>query len=831
MKARKAILLLAGLVAVAPPVVLLVLSVLSALAEAEEGPPAEAENARSSTAYVLAVDRWTSFRIPPGQQALKLVTNANVPAIHRGSKDFSCGYSIRYQVVDAHDNVVRDQHYNLSAGFLVFIDEVTGSAVPAHFYRSSDLAPMGSRTLFVNLEGIADRAVRLNVRVSAADAPIADVAARVYFNERPPPYKLRYLWQRMSAAKKERLARANIYTADLLGDDEKRNLLENRWAALAPLGIEGRDYEERRLYMVNRSEADRQAPTILPRGLPVDAHVVGVIPIPESGGCIRVEIEDIDDGPPAGRAPMAYITWFGEDPGDRIDSGIELHGAITTYDRDYGGGYLEIHAGDPIVVRASLASHPADIDITPDPGSVPYYLLRGGEALDFAVSSFHADATALRIDIRRLWLEAPAAAPAPDRLSYQLIDASDRALDGGYISHEERPSSYDVPVGSFGGWRVSDPTRHYFWFPPRAVTLRLRSDQEALLVTVYTRPDVLPRNVRVPEDYLAFEKGDDGLRNWFLIRPRDYAECLRKGSEVLLRIQERPPVYSPHLLSEDFHSDVLEPLGGGIGRKVLTPARDPGDLKLEFSPARFRRLAGEEGENAFVWGRPGESTVSPRLICLKSTDDLASIKLFTDGNPYFQGAAASRSSEMDLPALRPGLYRISASVSEPAELYVNALLEPADSLFIERMVHELGPDGLTYDVWKESAGKETIVVRLFAPPRLASRVRIRARIEGREKVLGIPLDSWTFWTSVFDVRPAGVAAIPVLGSDGESLSGGRMFFLSLGPDLKPGPYRIALTVDEGPPCFVQAVKVASGRRDPRHIFSERDWPGGGARDG
>jgi hypothetical protein len=831
MKARKAILFLVGLAAVTPPAALFILSAVSALAEVEEGIPAEEENARSCTSYVLPLDGWTSFRIPPGQQALKIVTNANVPASLRRAKDFACAYSVRYQLIDVYDNVIRDQRYSLASGFLIYIDEITGSAVPAHFFRSVDLIPLSSRTLVVNLEGASEKAVRLNLRVSSADAPTADVIARAYYKERPPPYKLRYLWQRMSQARKERIARASVYTPDLLGEDEKRNLLENRWAALAPLGIEGRDYAERKLYTVAREEADRQSPTILPRGLYVDQDLVGVIPIPERGGCIRIELERIEEGPPGGGSRAAYLTWFGEDPGERIDTGIDLQGPVTTYTRDYGGGYLEVHCASPLVVRAFAGAHPQDIDITPDPGCVPYYLLRGAKGLDFAVSSHRADATAIRIDIRRLWPESAAASPAPGRVSYQILDASGQALDGGYLFHDERRSSYDVAAGSLGGWKVSDPTRVYFWFPPRAAALRFRSEDESILVTVYTRPDLLPRNVRVPEDYLAFEKGDDGLRNWFIVRPRDYSECLRNGVEVLLKVQERPPVYSPDLLSEDFHSDVLEPLGGAPGRRVLAPARDPGDLKLEFSPARYRRLPGEEPENAFVWGRPGEYAVSPHLICLKATDEPASVSVFLDGKLHFHGRAASRSWKIELPPVSPGLYSIASSVSEPAALYMSALLEPSDTLFIERMVHRLDAGGLIFSAVKETERKETLVLRLFTPPRLETRVRIRAHMADCERRRGVPLDSWSFWTSVYDVRPPDGRTFPVLDSNGEVLGGGQMFFLSLGSDLAPGPYEVALVVEDGPPCFVQVVKVAPGRADARHVFREREPAPGGGHDG
>jgi hypothetical protein len=279
--------------------------------------------ARQSTSYILDEGLWLRFRIPPGQTSLNVCSNANVPVSYYGAKDFTVSYSLQYRLADARGNILREGTYSASAGFSIYLDEETGSLVPVHFYRALEVVPMGSRVSLINLEGFADSATELRLAIGAAEAPIADVTVRVYYNERPPPYKLRYLWQRMSLKKKERLARGNIYPLELLTEAEKRNIIENRWAALAPLGIEGRDYLERRLYTSEKREGSREVHSIQPRGVRVEDDLVGVVLIPENGGCITLEIERLEELERPGSG-SAQVTWFGEDPEDRIDSSISL---------------------------------------------------------------------------------------------------------------------------------------------------------------------------------------------------------------------------------------------------------------------------------------------------------------------------------------------------------------------------------------------------------------------------------------------------------------------------------------------------------------------------
>jgi hypothetical protein len=344
-------------------------------------------------------------------------------------------------------------------------------------------------------------------------------------------------------------------------------------------------------------------------------------------------------------------------------------------------------------------------------------------------------------------------------------------------------------------------------------------------VTVYTRPEPLPRRVRVPEDYLAFEKGDDGLRNWFLVRPRNYAECLKEDGEALVRVAERPPLYSDELLRGDFRAVVAEPVNDARGWKLLSPARDPADRPRRFSPALFAPIGEEISGKLLVSGSPGQTRVLPRLIVLKPTEEPARVELVVDGAVHFQGSCASRSAEMRLPAMPVGWRGISARCTEPCEVYMSHVGEPSQPARMERIVHSLEEGGLLYRIVKPTEGKLTLVARAFLPAAATGRVRIASHLRGGSRWDGAPVATWTFLSNVYDLRGADSSRWPVLSTDEASLAGGQTFFVTLGHDLRPGAYELLFVLEEGPGCWLQLVKLVPGERDPRRFFVEEDGPG------
>src|SRR5262249_47340261 len=136
-------------------------------------------------------------------------------------------YSLRYQLLDSQDQVLLDRVYHLRTRLTEFDDDETRQAVTGAYYLGHDVIPAAGRTVLVSLAELRGPAARLRVRLEGAQDPLTGAVVRVYFNEETPPFKLRYLWNRLYEDRQLRMARGNVYSVDLLSDDEKRNLLLN----------------------------------------------------------------------------------------------------------------------------------------------------------------------------------------------------------------------------------------------------------------------------------------------------------------------------------------------------------------------------------------------------------------------------------------------------------------------------------------------------------------------------------------------------------------------------------------------------------------------------
>jgi hypothetical protein len=133
-------------------------------------------------------------------------------------------------------------------------------------------------------------------------------------------------------------------------------------------------------------------------------------------------------------------------------------------------------------------------------------------------------------------------------------------------------------------------------------------------------------------------------------------------------------------------------------------------------------------------------------------------------------------------------------------------------------------------------------MRLYVPADLRDRVRARVVVKDCEREVGVPFRSWTFPSTVYDIREPWSHWRPLVGADGVFVAGGDAFFLTLGSDLPPGPCEILVTLDTGATAtslrhgsgaesaprdgspremaYLQVSQVVAGRRDVRRVFAE-----------
>jgi hypothetical protein len=277
-------------------------------AEAGENPAMSGDNS----------GRWLEFDIPHGTPLIRLISNASlqsrvasfqspVPSLK------SWPYAIEYQLLGPQGRVLKTGVYHFKGEQLVFLDQKTGQPIEVNFYLDRSLRPLGGRRFMLNLAeppreinefalrgsvtGAADPASAppaspdisqadarwLRVRLHSSHPDLLEVAVRVHFQGRVPERKVGYLWNRLSDDQKRDLARGNVYSFEGLNEEEKRGLLRYRWAAAAPEGIPGPDFQRRTLFIRDDSENLRRHQEWEPMGIPLDAGHRAVLPLTNAG--------------------------------------------------------------------------------------------------------------------------------------------------------------------------------------------------------------------------------------------------------------------------------------------------------------------------------------------------------------------------------------------------------------------------------------------------------------------------------------------------------------------------------------------------------------------
>ncbi len=787
--------------------------------------------ARISTAYALDDRTWTTVLLPAAERNVKVVTNAVAATPLSVETAHEHQYSTRYQVTDMEGRLLVDRVYWQKTRQREYFDPETGRTIASKFFVGEAGHPLPTRSFNLNLRGLPAGPLRLRLQMGPRFEEITGVIARVYTPDDPPPYKLRYLWQRMSSDKQDSLARGNLYPTELTTEEERRNLVRNRWTPVAPLGIAGSDYQVRKLYSVQgeQLEEERQE-TIIPAGIYMSREVTGVLPLPAEGGEVRLEFEEL--ATETGEEPLiVHFNHYGQQ-GHAVESSaanLDTDGMVIY--RQVTGGVLEMLAPRELVVTAYLESDPSRPEITPPPAFVPAYLLAPGRAFDLKIARFWREHTPYRVDVRQVFSAGDVqfqARPVP--LLYHFLDEEGMVLDSGFLVHEKSLSRHDVLVGSFAGYRVTEPSRHYLAVPSGTRTLRLLSMRDDLAISAFTRPADLLRRVRVPEDSYAFyrtrdeqlDPGEESARTWFLVRPIRGATWAREGLEAFVRVQGRPPAGGgSEALDQEFEPHVLHPLGFPAARQIIAEAESD-DLEVIVG-AGHRYIEVPNGHEVLgeFHGKLGDDAVAPGLICLKDDHSLASLRVFLDGALHFQATLASQATELEIPEFGVGPHRLSVVAGQNATILVSNASGSRGEMHLRRTVYRLDDEPLEIQVEKTTPGREVLSVWVYMPAGTDERALVRTRIELPAAARSPDPDSWTFEESRFEIRGRDGQAVRVLASDEPPLRAGYRFSLALGSDLRVGSYRVSLERDGGPVCFVHIAKLVPTTGDRRSVFLER----------
>ena len=782
-----------------------------------------------------------------------MLSNATIPRAISLNRELQWLYALQYQVLDNNGNLLKEQIYHHRTAVTVYQESHTEEQVRTVFYIDPNKQPTDGRNIRINLNDVSEAAT-LRLRLHSADPDILDVAIRVYQRQTTDEYKLDYLWHRLNDTQKQALARGNIYQHDLLHEQERRNLLRENYVVTGPLGIAGKKYKPRDIYIHKDIEGEIIRSPVQSYGLFVDALYWITIPLVEQGGRIRLQFNEALPLP--GQNPIKLpatvkIKWYGRKSKEREEYTFIWNKDHNVFVHDFAGGLLEIKTIEEIgamqaaddsatddMPKAKVTEQPTTMrvftknddnvqtpqEITPALVHLSTTLVQKDMPVEFAISHIRGQATPVRVNLRRL-LEGGAKREERKEekkcdLTYILLDAKERSKKTGTMPLTQPRSFYDRTKGQWWGqFEVSDTDSYYLSIPSKITTLRLTS-LCAVLAVVYNRPPDMLRKTRIPEDYYYNPDKSQRQPAWFKLRPKNYEILSQQNRTPLIMIQRRPPrdeenveILAGHYTWEDYR-----PLGKYRSRYLLTlrdsqlPIRDKA-LSAFYQPIPKNRAVILQFVNP-------RRTIQPNLIYRRTHRKPAKIRIFADNKLHYDGYLTGNWGELKLPKLTAKTHTLRLQVRGKNQFFINhAKPKNGQPIYIKRLVHRFNSKGLRFEYEKRSQDKELISARVYLPKGVQKRLQVQIKLSAVPKMTNA-YSGWTFLKRHYDLRPADEGQIMVLNTRRDFVDAGRFFVIPLQNDLLPGQYQIELIPQQSLGAYLTLSKITAGLEEQRQFFQE-----------
>ncbi len=399
---------------------------------------------------------------------------------------------------------------------------------------------------------------------------------------------------------------------------------------------------------------------------------------------------------------------------------------------------------------------------------------------------------------------------APAIVEYELLDGRDQVLRRGRLPTPPKLSLYDRVRTTAPAARATDAAAFYFALSPRVRRVRLRSNDQSVVVVAATRPWGLTRNWKLPEDREALEKFESDDRTWFMLQPDDAEPRLDDNLAVTLLTQMRPPTRDARIAAGEYLWEDFAPTGSWRGRHLLVP-REPGQpVRDEAVASVYSRVS--PNQPCEVQFRPSthEQWIEPRLVYARSAKSLSVIRIWLDDELWHSFRPRTRRGELVLPR-RPAddehrfhRHRVRIDADAGDHFFLSHIQTDSGATFCKRLASQVPEGPLRFRVAKHTTAAETLILRPYFSGEWTGRVRVHLRILDTPLTEG-PFTAWTLRSRCFDVLPQTESSGLALGTEEPVVDGGQRCSFRLAEDLPIGEYTLEVRFDEPRPRIAYAT--------------------------
>lgn len=775
----------------------------------------------SSLVYHLSTDKWVTFNIPDNSQQLRLISNLNIkrPAIQKTTApelEQRWQYAVHYQLLDKQNHVLTEQYYHKNTSLTRYQDE-QGQQFYGNYYYDSDLIPLDGRLAMLSLKAFPT-AVKIRLKLDTLEPQVVDAVLRIYVPAQIAEHRIGTLWLRMNDKQKQALANDTVYPDTLLKENEKLNLLRHQWRPLGPQGIMGRDYQSLTLYAlsdVGYEVLGGQNSTV---GLVLDKQQHIVIPIPEPGGRVLLDLTSLDQTRPDN--VNMTVRWSGERLQDRWQQEISLRGKNGLIELPVQSGLLELNSSAPLVLKAFLLAQNGakKQEITPQLATTFSYYADSG--LDYKIRHIDQQPAAIRIDLRRLIANPMSVQPAT--LYYQYLDAQHQILHQGELNAPTELSLYDRNKSTENPAQISDPQRYYFKLPNVAKYLHISAVQPDVLVSVYNQPLNLTKQVTLPKR-ITLENTRD-LPSWFVMKPENAQALMLNKLVQAINVQPRPPVDDPYLVEGLYLWEDYLPDKRVEARTILVPYEGTA-RRAETLASLYCSLPVAQSFSARLQAQGTMRILNPELIFIRPHEQPFAFSIRQNQQDWVQAEAKGKQGVYYLPEINTGLQRLKLQSSASGIWLMNFIANCHGTQYLKRRAFSLkAKHKLVFNVAHQAGVNETFSAKIFTGTGGTQHSKIKVNISAKPMTNNAsyyPYTDWTFTQRLYDISHQPAANSWILFANAREVNAGESFFIPLNSDLPAGTYRMEITLEEGDSGFLSLSKLTPGIHAQRRFYSER----------
>ncbi|MBX2848681.1 MAG: hypothetical protein KTR16_10185 [Acidiferrobacterales bacterium] len=613
----------------------------------------EDENYRRINAYELKPNQTIAINYASSAVSTKLIFYAILPKsliIDQSDENTDYPFSVEYRF----DQEAEFEPLTLATQHTSYSHADTSEPTPITRLFETNKVVSSGKSLEFNLPSKSQTRSagrRLELRLTSTDPKIDSVVLRSFFRERSSLENSQQKWARLSKRQQNYLARLHPFGRFYLDKNEIHNLLINRQQAIAPSGIEGRDFKAINLW-------SHQEPDLL---IPTSTEALGELNNlgPNLQQSLRVlKPSDVEFKYRVPNNQSARVN-FTQQSNEGLISSKQLPVLI-------GDGRItySLPAGDYIFSSEQLLWFDIQESESVQTGQIQRRFYSLNDQQHYSLSPSLTARQLVRIEI----INQP---QQTFDVRYELLDKDGKAINTGTITHlqEQDSSSYVSHLGP--SVPISVISEHQLTIPSEASELKLISDQGEGMIRVSNSLESLAAKVTLSTS------GNQFVSNWFELEPNNAARPLDGDSANWLISHGRfsfdsnatPPEIERLTPTQ---ATSFYTLMERVDANTSAPAS-----AITFNPIRTGQSYAVDLRNK----NQNDSTTSLRVLYLGSKPTHAPISISINGKPYSYQPYNDKGL-IRLPQLPVGehtfRYSNKASAKEGPRLYLNQVTTTLD---------------------------------------------------------------------------------------------------------------------------------------------------------